>query len=1016
MSPSLLTELALVSNEFPTVALEAAKLPALVQSLERLESPALAEEDVTPTVGVSVGDIMPELAQEEQEAEEVPGATPFTYDDSNINIEEEVPIPILIVEKTEENQPSFGETITEDSTEGEVRAFEKRQADAEPDQVIMVSEPEMTMDTEDALEEEVVEVPILVVEKTFENQPSHGDDPGPEGTTTQQEAFDMRRADAEPDEIVQLEKDPEVTNEVSEEPVLNPANSLDEDDELVIISHEDAIPEAHEDSQFNQFSDGVSDEDAIEREVAQSESETAEQPTPIPEISEPIAEAADATTETTELDAPEEAETQVEEFPKSATPLPEIIETSTEVADSAADLDAEEEEESLVGTSALASTGVIAGRVAIHSDDEEVQDKEETHTDVPKSATPLPEIVESSAEVADTAATLGAPSDDEDIQAGDIPKSATPLPEIVQTSSEVADTAATLDAPSDDEDIQAADIPKSATPLPEIVQTSSEVADTAATLDEEEGQDEEDIQAEDVPKSSTPMPEILATSSEVADTAATLDVFSEEEQDRGIEIEEASKSSTPLPEIAETVAEVADTAEALDVPSDAEEAVVQKETEAAGDEVPKSATPLPEILATSTEVADTAEILDAPSDTEEVIVEKDTEIAADIAETSDNPSDDEESHLPEILAGTGVLAGAGVAAGAAAYLHSSEDDKESTEKSLDAPKKETLESAKNDQKEKIIEAPILEAAPPAKEFAPSHSKVGSLDVGYGGLPSIEALMAQPQEAKETPVPGMKDQQEHAPKLLAPKLVIPGGFDTAEPSPIEVMHVSNDELLGHEDRVEVDRALKDQITENPALHQKSFSPVEAIPEPEPSHAKGKGPDAESIKITENIFEAQNELLGHNLGDAPSDFTTSLISIDGIKEALQYMYPSENKMDAPAIVISEEDNVEDNGEGGSKPRTVVEVITPTPEGNCISSQSEREKRSKQDTNEIVLLGPESELRQRRGGQLEASRPSTRGSDKLSTKQHKNLVQNFWHMVLVGWLGGFGRFFVSLFGRKK
>src|SRR5690606_25639148 len=54
--------------------------------------------------------------------------------------EETAPTPQVIVEKTAENQPSFGETVTAKSTEAEKEAFEKRQADATPDKEVTVSE------------------------------------------------------------------------------------------------------------------------------------------------------------------------------------------------------------------------------------------------------------------------------------------------------------------------------------------------------------------------------------------------------------------------------------------------------------------------------------------------------------------------------------------------------------------------------------------------------------------------------------------------------------------------------------------------------------------------------------------------------------------------------------------------------------------------------------------------------------------------------------------------------------
>lgn len=121
---------------------------------------------------------------------------------------------------------------------------------------------------------EPVEVPILVVEKTVENQPSYGEDLGPDATEGQKEAFEMRKADAEPDEVIMTEESPtsqivpveegtfeptpddsreapsELIDEAKAEPATNPAtnpaaNEKGEDlaqDEPVVVSHDDAPP------------------------------------------------------------------------------------------------------------------------------------------------------------------------------------------------------------------------------------------------------------------------------------------------------------------------------------------------------------------------------------------------------------------------------------------------------------------------------------------------------------------------------------------------------------------------------------------------------------------------------------------------------------------------------------------------------------------------------------------------------------------------------------------------------
>lgn len=148
---------------------------------------------------------------------------------------------------------------------------------------------------------------------------------------------------------------------------------------------------------------------------------------------------------------------------------------------------------------------------------------------------------------------------------------------------------------------------------------------------------------------------------------------------------------------------------------------------------------------------------------------------------------------------------------------------------------------------------------------------------------------------------------------------------------------DDELLGHEDRKDIDPALKDQLTENPALAKPQES--EAIPEPEPAQAsKGKEPDTQTSGSFPAVLQEDDlvDLLktsGHlrapNMQRDPSgssEFNESLISVDEISEALRYM--RENNSEAgirpPDIVVSEETT-----DGEHRTRNIVEVITPDTE---------------------------------------------------------------------------------------
>lgn len=105
---------------------------------------------------------------------------------------------------------------------------------------------------------ESIGVPLVVVEKTADNQPSHGEDLGPDATVGQKEAFELRRADAEPDKVIIVE-DPLVSTVTTGESTCEPASTTPnaetevhtesaeepgpegiEEDEPVIISHDDA--------------------------------------------------------------------------------------------------------------------------------------------------------------------------------------------------------------------------------------------------------------------------------------------------------------------------------------------------------------------------------------------------------------------------------------------------------------------------------------------------------------------------------------------------------------------------------------------------------------------------------------------------------------------------------------------------------------------------------------------------------------------------------------------------------
>lgn len=136
------------------------------------------------------------------------------------------------------------------------------------------------VETAEVISGEHVDVPEVIVELTTENQPSHGDDLGPDATLGHQEAFENRKQGAEPDKIIVVEESPipgvvltetaepiitgsegdaivepqevklpEATTEehksgeaTGNEPKTVEKLAFDEDD-AVVISHDDAKPE-----------------------------------------------------------------------------------------------------------------------------------------------------------------------------------------------------------------------------------------------------------------------------------------------------------------------------------------------------------------------------------------------------------------------------------------------------------------------------------------------------------------------------------------------------------------------------------------------------------------------------------------------------------------------------------------------------------------------------------------------------------------------------------------------------
>ncbi|KZF21482.1 hypothetical protein L228DRAFT_239456 [Xylona heveae TC161] len=144
--------------------------------------------------------------------------------------------------------------------------------------------------------------------------------------------------------------------------------------------------------------------------------------------------------------------------------------------------------------------------------------------------------------------------------------SATPIPQVAATAAEVADVAAMLDkTPEPGSSRLSSTKPErlSSTPIAEVAATAAEVADIAALLDKTPVTSRP---ASAIPGrlSSTPIPEVAATAAEVADVAATLDRTPSSATPRPAGARPERLSSTPIAQVAATAAEVADVAARLD--------------------------------------------------------------------------------------------------------------------------------------------------------------------------------------------------------------------------------------------------------------------------------------------------------------------------------------------------------------------------------------------------------------------------------------------------------------------
>ncbi|RPB26457.1 hypothetical protein L211DRAFT_677768 [Terfezia boudieri ATCC MYA-4762] len=740
------------------------------------------------------------------------------------------------------------------------------------------------------------------------------------------------------------------------------APSVATEDEVVGVDEDTGGGASDDEFEHISHADSVSDEQELTHEelatVQELQMELPENTTPIFVACETAAAVADSAATVDSID-------------RSIVPTP--IQVAAEIAaaveDTAAELDPTDR--SVVPTPVLVASETAAAVEDIAA----TLDIDETLSEAP---TPIAEAAETAAAVQDTAAVLD-PTDRSTVS--------TPIQIAAETAAAVEDTAAFLDV--DESGLEVS-------PISEAVEMAAAVEDTAVTLDVTERS-----------TVSTPISEAAETAAAFEDTAASHDID-----------EDHSPVITPIPQHSDVAADVAEVAKELDLDSEPEVAaeLLREEAQYSFRDTPQPTSPLPE---TGTAVADSTPPVDikgAPSEAAapapSPMVETPVTLEAEAAETTNAAKElDIASALP-------------VSATPGEPIVDSPDDVAATTPIVDAPKSEVVE-------------PTVEAAPVPQVNIEEDSKsndglsedlliagaglAGATLIGGGiyavttndkteGVPMARTVTSESSKSvHDKPLSFNGDHILPHMKEVGPQVAEMEVHRTEIVRPTSNMlsksvgaTVHDNELIDHEPRKDVDSALEEQLTEGQWLGQ-SHKP-ESISKPEPADtSKGKGPETQTSgsfpeSIEEDDFAELLESSGHLQAprmqrdpSGSSELAESLISVDLISEALRYM--RENNSEAafrpPDIVVSEETT-----DGEHRTRNIVEVITPDTE---------------------LITEPEPRRRDP-STRREQSRPSTRGSDMVSATHHKNLMENFWKLVFVGWLGGMGKFFVGLFGRKN
>ncbi|RPA93204.1 hypothetical protein L873DRAFT_1793828 [Choiromyces venosus 120613-1] len=899
---------------------------------------------------------------------------------------------------------------------------------------------------------DLAETPTVIVEKTIENQPSHGEDLGSDATEGQKEAFEKRKTDAELDEVIVTEEPPtphivpaeesisestpaasevgaktkassELTNEITAEPASNPAALEKEEDlardEPVVISHGDAPP----------------------AEVEKAEGAVGY---PSPDLQEVAAETLKEVEAENDGKPPVSTEQEHEEEPFSVEEPVAIAAVVAEIDDDAKDL-SEEISTDPVPLSDSPSNPVSApeGDKAPAVETEPEATEKVTEATAESSTVDESQIIEKPAEVAiEQVAPEVAKEDISEESTVEEPEVVVPT----EMNDKVAEPASSKET-EPEETVKVTEAAAEPTPLeePQAIEEPTDIAPepaftpevAKAEISEEPNVDEPEVAAATEMNGEVEEP---ASPKEPEETPATQEIAHPAEP-----VEEAPKESVADSSVGSDIQLDQDSHEGvvtanLMTPEDIQPAIKEEaSTEVPEEELGFSVSPLP----ASQTIGNPIDL--APG---EKIPEEFKVSVEDTVQVEDSP-EPASGKLSEILPPV-------------------TDDKPTVqpESSVESQPEEQMFSVNPFPDSKTFGNPIdLQPGEPIPAYYLTQAFVADsviLDGEAFKKPSDKAPLAEEAKAEESDddtgkkilaagvgaglvglgtyaaVKSFDDKKTEAGKhssekvsLVAAPAVDPSAKSTSSPAQEQVLPVEVSSTTP---------VISKELREPPLVPKTDIGPThpvdkstQEIIEPVGTEVLDKKPlQASATNVPDKAMVSQS--VGKSMPDngdeviaepAPQNAPSAVHGVMVPDELVTKVMKDAETSETPAIVVSGPPNPI-TGSGTS------EVIQPSSSEVAFDEASANKARESGEIfahpvwNESVspllqysLENTPEGVRKRRvpgsGGEL--SRPTSSGTDNISsTRHHRNIMNGFWHVVLFGWLGGFGRFFGGMFSKSK